>query len=176
MHPWQEKDSMWKLGITWYPNVSQTFDLDIMDICLSSLVFFPRCPWLEDIGMLDVSTSMLGNQASNFLSTNEIPQRLGNQHPNIVPYQAGGLVNLQSVPMMISWYFSIFHLSVHDIKATFVSFCFQIEIKIKNDSIHLLHTQPELTSNCCHERWCLPQMATSSWPWPTILPSSASSL
>jgi len=40
-----------------------------------------------DIGMLDVSTSMLGNQASNFLSTNEIPQRLGNQHPNIVPYQ-----------------------------------------------------------------------------------------
>lgn len=64
--------------------------VDIMDICLSSLVFFPRCPWLEDIGMLDVSTSMLGNQASNFLSTNEIPQRLGNQHPNIVPYQAGG--------------------------------------------------------------------------------------
>ena len=59
--------------------------MDIMDICLSSLVFL-----LEDIGMLDVSTSMLGNQASNFLSTNEIPQRLGNQHPNIVPYQAGG--------------------------------------------------------------------------------------
>lgn len=44
---------------------------------------------LEDIGMLDVSTSMLANQASNFLATGEIPKRLGNQHPNIVPYQAG---------------------------------------------------------------------------------------
>jgi len=40
-----------------------------------------------DIGMLDVSTSMLANQASNYLSTGQLPQRLGNQHPNIVPYQ-----------------------------------------------------------------------------------------
>eukprot|EP00435_Cladocopium_sp_Y103_P045765 s3551_g13.t1 len=37
--------------------------------------------------MLDVSTSMLANQASNFLATGEVPKRLGNQHPNIVPYQ-----------------------------------------------------------------------------------------
>lgn len=42
----------------------------------------------QDIGMLDVSTSMLANQASNYLSTGEVPKRLGNQHPNIVPYQA----------------------------------------------------------------------------------------
>eukprot|EP00439_Symbiodinium_sp_Y106_P012117 s7589_g1.t2 len=40
-----------------------------------------------DIGMLDVSTAMLANQASNFLSTGKLPERLGNQHPNIVPYQ-----------------------------------------------------------------------------------------
>ncbi|CAE7470485.1 unnamed protein product, partial [Symbiodinium necroappetens] len=40
-----------------------------------------------DIGMLDVSTAMLANQASNFLSTGKVPDRLGNQHPNIVPYQ-----------------------------------------------------------------------------------------
>eukprot|EP00438_Fugacium_kawagutii_P016070 Skav230580 [mRNA] locus=scaffold1455:24261:29368:- [translate_table: standard] len=40
-----------------------------------------------DIGMLDVSTSMLANQASNFLATGQVPERLGNQHPNIVPYQ-----------------------------------------------------------------------------------------
>jgi crotonobetainyl-CoA:carnitine CoA-transferase CaiB-like acyl-CoA transferase len=39
--------------------------------------------------MLDVSTSMLANQASNFLATGEVPKRLGNQHPNIVPYQVG---------------------------------------------------------------------------------------
>lgn len=40
-----------------------------------------------DIGMLDVSTSMLANQASNYLATGQVPTRLGNQHPNIVPYQ-----------------------------------------------------------------------------------------
>jgi len=40
-----------------------------------------------DIGMLDVSTAMLANQASNYLATGEVPKRLGNQHPNIVPYQ-----------------------------------------------------------------------------------------
>ena len=34
------------------------------------------------------SQAMLANQASNFLSTGKLPERLGNQHPNIVPYQA----------------------------------------------------------------------------------------
>jgi crotonobetainyl-CoA:carnitine CoA-transferase CaiB-like acyl-CoA transferase len=40
-----------------------------------------------DIGMLDTSVAWLANQASNFLATRENPKRLGNQHPNIVPYQ-----------------------------------------------------------------------------------------
>ncbi|MCR0980452.1 CaiB/BaiF CoA transferase family protein [Roseomonas populi] len=40
-----------------------------------------------DIGMLDTSVAWLANQASNFLATGENPKRLGNQHPNIVPYQ-----------------------------------------------------------------------------------------
>jgi len=40
-----------------------------------------------DIGMLDTSVAWLANQASNFLATRENPPRLGNQHPNIVPYQ-----------------------------------------------------------------------------------------
>jgi len=30
---------------------------------------------------------MLANQASNYLATGKVPQRLGNHHPNIVPYQ-----------------------------------------------------------------------------------------
>ena len=78
--------------------------------------------------MLDVSTSMLANQASNFLATNEIPQRLGNQHPNIVPYQAGGLGehSMRAEPsectgddFMIFFHFSI---AVHDIKLTLFHF------------------------------------------------------
>jgi crotonobetainyl-CoA:carnitine CoA-transferase CaiB-like acyl-CoA transferase len=40
-----------------------------------------------DIGMLDAHVATLANQAMNYLATGENPPRLGNQHPNIVPYQ-----------------------------------------------------------------------------------------
>jgi len=40
-----------------------------------------------DIGMLDTHVAWLANQAMNYLATGENPPRLGNQHPNIVPYQ-----------------------------------------------------------------------------------------
>jgi crotonobetainyl-CoA:carnitine CoA-transferase CaiB-like acyl-CoA transferase len=40
-----------------------------------------------DIGMLDTHAAWLANQGMNYLATGENPIRLGNQHPNIVPYQ-----------------------------------------------------------------------------------------
>ncbi|MCW8086078.1 CaiB/BaiF CoA transferase family protein [Sabulicella glaciei] len=40
-----------------------------------------------DIGMLDTHVAWLANQGMNFLATGENPPRLGNQHPNISPYQ-----------------------------------------------------------------------------------------
>ena len=40
-----------------------------------------------DIGMLDTHVAWLANQGMNFLATGENPVRLGNQHPNIAPYQ-----------------------------------------------------------------------------------------
>jgi crotonobetainyl-CoA:carnitine CoA-transferase CaiB-like acyl-CoA transferase len=40
-----------------------------------------------DIGMLDTHVAWLANQGMNYLATREDPPRLGNQHPNIVPYQ-----------------------------------------------------------------------------------------
>ena len=40
-----------------------------------------------DIGMLDTHLAWLANQGMNYLATGENPPRLGNQHPNIVPYQ-----------------------------------------------------------------------------------------
>jgi len=40
-----------------------------------------------DIGMLDTHVAWLANQGMNYLATDENPVRLGNQHPNIVPYQ-----------------------------------------------------------------------------------------
>ncbi|MCW8305493.1 CoA transferase [Acidiphilium sp. PA] len=40
-----------------------------------------------DIGMLDTNVAWLANQGMNYLASGQNPPRLGNQHPNIVPYQ-----------------------------------------------------------------------------------------
>ena len=40
-----------------------------------------------DVGLLDSHIAWLANQGMNYLATREDPPRLGNQHPNIVPYQ-----------------------------------------------------------------------------------------
>lgn len=41
-----------------------------------------------DLALLDVQAAVLANQASNYLVGGIVPQRMGNAHPNIVPYQA----------------------------------------------------------------------------------------
>ncbi|KIC16556.1 CaiB/BaiF CoA transferase family protein [Leisingera sp. ANG-DT] len=40
-----------------------------------------------DMSLLDCATALLANQAMNYLTTGESPTRLGNDHPNIAPYQ-----------------------------------------------------------------------------------------
>ena len=40
-----------------------------------------------DLALLDAQVAMLANQNLNFLVSGEAPRRLGNAHPNIVPYQ-----------------------------------------------------------------------------------------
>jgi crotonobetainyl-CoA:carnitine CoA-transferase CaiB-like acyl-CoA transferase len=40
-----------------------------------------------DLALLDVQVACLANQALNYLVTGEAPQRLGNAHPSIVPYE-----------------------------------------------------------------------------------------
>jgi crotonobetainyl-CoA:carnitine CoA-transferase CaiB-like acyl-CoA transferase len=40
-----------------------------------------------DVALLDVQVACLANQAMNYLCSGRVPQRLGNAHPNIVPYQ-----------------------------------------------------------------------------------------
>jgi crotonobetainyl-CoA:carnitine CoA-transferase CaiB-like acyl-CoA transferase len=39
-----------------------------------------------DMALLDTQTSVLANQALNYLVSGEVPKRMGNAHPNIVPY------------------------------------------------------------------------------------------
>ena len=41
-----------------------------------------------DLSLFDTQVAMLANQASNFLVSGVVPQRMGNSHPNVVPYQA----------------------------------------------------------------------------------------
>ncbi|NSY39948.1 CaiB/BaiF CoA-transferase family protein [Leisingera sp. ANG59] len=40
-----------------------------------------------DMSLMDCATALLANQAMNYLATGESPVRLGNDHPNIAPYQ-----------------------------------------------------------------------------------------
>jgi crotonobetainyl-CoA:carnitine CoA-transferase CaiB-like acyl-CoA transferase len=40
-----------------------------------------------DLALLDTQVGVLANQGMNYLATGEVPRRLGNAHPNIVPYQ-----------------------------------------------------------------------------------------
>jgi formyl-CoA transferase len=41
-----------------------------------------------DIALLDSQVAWLANQASNYLISGKVPRRMGNAHPNIVPYEA----------------------------------------------------------------------------------------
>jgi crotonobetainyl-CoA:carnitine CoA-transferase CaiB-like acyl-CoA transferase len=41
-----------------------------------------------DLALLDVTAATLANQASNYLVGGMVPTRMGNAHPNIVPYQS----------------------------------------------------------------------------------------
>ncbi|MBX3512005.1 MAG: CoA transferase [Xanthobacteraceae bacterium] len=41
-----------------------------------------------DMSLMDVQTSVLANQALNYLVSGKAPRRMGNAHPNIAPYQA----------------------------------------------------------------------------------------
>lgn len=40
-----------------------------------------------DMALLDVQVGVLSNQAMNYLHTGKLPERMGNAHPNVVPYQ-----------------------------------------------------------------------------------------
>jgi len=40
-----------------------------------------------DMALLDVATAITANQAMNYLSTGAAPTRMGNEHPNLAPYQ-----------------------------------------------------------------------------------------
>ena len=48
--------------------------------------FSGKGQWI-DVALLDTCVAFLGNQAMNYFATGVSPSRIGNAHPNIVPYQ-----------------------------------------------------------------------------------------
>lgn len=43
-----------------------------------------------DMALFDVATAIMANQSMNYLASGKAPQRMGNAHPNIVPYSVFG--------------------------------------------------------------------------------------
>ncbi|MCX9157257.1 CoA transferase [Niveibacterium sp. 24ML] len=70
--------------------------VDVMTGLYASNAILAALAWRErsgegqyiDLGMLDVQVAALANQALNYLTSGKTPARLGNAHPNIVPYDA----------------------------------------------------------------------------------------
>lgn len=48
-----------------------------------------------DVSLLDSAIAMTANVGMNYLASDEVPPRLGNAHPNIVPYQVFEVANQQ---------------------------------------------------------------------------------
>lgn len=46
-----------------------------------------------DLSLLDCGVAALANQAMNFMASGAVPRRMGNAHPNIVPYQVFACVD-----------------------------------------------------------------------------------
>ena len=76
----------------------QRVGVPIVDIMTGMYATIAVCAALEhrsktgagnyiDMALLDTQVAFLANQSMNYLATGETPQRLGNAHPNIVPYQ-----------------------------------------------------------------------------------------
>jgi crotonobetainyl-CoA:carnitine CoA-transferase CaiB-like acyl-CoA transferase len=50
-----------------------------------------------DVSLFDSATALMANQAMNYLATGVSPMRMGNQHPNIAPYQVFDLADGQVI-------------------------------------------------------------------------------
>jgi crotonobetainyl-CoA:carnitine CoA-transferase CaiB-like acyl-CoA transferase len=52
-----------------------------------------------DLALLDTQVAWLANEGTNYLLSGKVPQRLGNEHPNIVPYK---LFETQDGPVVLA--------------------------------------------------------------------------
>ena len=75
-----------KVGVAWIDIFTGLYGTIAVQAALAERARSGRGQHL-DLSLLDCGTAALANQATNYLLGGTVPHRLGNAHPNIVPYQ-----------------------------------------------------------------------------------------
>ncbi|PZX17519.1 crotonobetainyl-CoA:carnitine CoA-transferase CaiB-like acyl-CoA transferase [Palleronia aestuarii] len=75
-----------KVGVAWIDIFTGLYGTIAVQAALAERARSGRGQWI-DLSLLDCGVAVLANQAANFLLGGVVPRRLGNAHPNIVPYQ-----------------------------------------------------------------------------------------
>jgi crotonobetainyl-CoA:carnitine CoA-transferase CaiB-like acyl-CoA transferase len=75
-----------KVGVAFADIFSGLYAVVAIQAALAAREQSGRGQWI-DMALFDVQVGVLANQALNYLVSGRVPTRLGNAHPNIVPYQ-----------------------------------------------------------------------------------------
>src|SRR5258707_1230900 len=75
-----------KVGVAFADIFSGLYAVVAIQAALATREKTGRGQWI-DMALFDVQVGVLANQALNYLVSGQAPTRLGNAHPNIVPYQ-----------------------------------------------------------------------------------------
>ena len=75
-----------KVGVAWIDIFTGLYGTIAVQAALAERARSGRGQHL-DLSLLDCGLAVLANQATNYLLGGQVPHRLGNAHPNIVPYQ-----------------------------------------------------------------------------------------
>ena len=75
-----------KVGVAWIDIFTGLYGVIGIQAALAERVKSGRGQHV-DLALLDCGVAVLANQAMNYLASGKTPTRMGNAHPNIVPYQ-----------------------------------------------------------------------------------------
>ncbi|MGN7870189.1 CaiB/BaiF CoA transferase family protein [Paracoccus sp. 22332] len=75
-----------KVGVAWIDIFTGLYGVIAVQAALAERTRSGQGQHL-DLSLMDCGVAVLANQATNFLLGGTVPHRLGNAHPNIVPYQ-----------------------------------------------------------------------------------------
>lgn len=75
-----------KIGVAWIDIITGLYGVIGVQAALAARARDGRGQHV-DLSLLDCGVGVLANQAMNWMLGGQVPQRLGNAHPNIVPYQ-----------------------------------------------------------------------------------------